>query len=170
MKRLAGPVSLQAGESSELSLKVEAMKAFTDCPRLKVLTSDSALALKIPVTFLRFSRPITDEPPEALLSSLAGEEVSEEFSGLNPSYKSLAALGEALRFEGSFGVSTSSKVPSLGRTGLLVTAEVLGKQVAGKVVLRQDASGGIVTVLSQSIKLRREVLSLILAVVSRPSH
>ena len=168
MKRLAGPVRLQVGENAELTLRVEAMKAFTDCPRLKLTTSESALALKVPVTFLRFSRPMTDESPEALLSSLVGEEDSEEFSGLNPAYKSLAALGEALRFEGSFGLL--SKVPSLGRTGLLLTAEVLGKRVVCKVVLREDASGGTVTVLSQSTKLRREVLGLVLALVARPSH
>lgn len=170
MKRVTVPISLQVNESTEFSLRIEAMKAFTDCPRLKLVTSDSTLCLKLPVTFLRFSRPIGDISFEELLSSLEGDETSSEFSGLNPAYKSLATLGEGLRFDGCFGVITGSKVPGLGRTGLLVTAEVIGKLVLCKVVLRPDASGGVVTALSQSVKLRKEVLSLILALLARPSH
>lgn len=159
---------LQPGEKTEVRLIVTALKVFTDCPRLKIATSKEALMMKIPVTFLRFSRPVNEPHPEGLLKSLSGEEVSEEFIGLNPAYKSLATLGEGLSFDGRFAVLPGTKVPSLGRTGILLVSEVLGKLVLCKVVLRPDASGGVVTALSQSTKLRREVLSLVLGQTARP--
>ena len=166
MKAPQCPFPLEAGKTAKVLIRLQATKVFADCPRLKVATNESAVVLKLPITFLRFSKGVTPDSPQALIDSLSAFESAAEFVGLNPNFKSLAGLAEALSFEGSFQVLTMSKLQSLGRTGILLVADVIGKTVICKVTLRSDASGGTVSAMSLSTKLRNEVLRLVVGTVS----
>ena len=163
MKAPGCPIVIQQREMTKVLVRVQAKGFFADSPKLVIRTASVAQGLKLPITLLRLCHPPKHDSPSDLLSALSPYSTSEDFSGLNPAFTKMAHIADAISYEGRFQVYTSSKVPTLGRTGVMLCGECLSQDVAGKVVLRPDASGGTITALASSAVLRKELLALLKA-------
>lgn len=150
-------------------LRLEAHGFFAECPRLLVRTV-SAQTLKLPISLLRVCHPPNHDSPAETLSALSSYALSDDFHERNPALTKMSHILEAISFGDHFQVYTSSRVPALGKTGVMICGVCLGQDVVCKVDLRPDANGGTITCLASNALLRKELLSHLKSVLSPPRN
>jgi hypothetical protein len=163
-------MDLEGNESAKVLVRLQAQDFFAESPRMLIRTASVVQTLKLPITILRICHPPSRESPSETLSALSSYAISDDFNGMKPEYTRMTQIIEAISYEGRFLAYTAAKVPALGKAGVLICAECLGQDVACKVVLRPDASGGTITCFSSNATLRKELLAHLKATLSPSTY
>lgn len=159
MKAAQFPICLDPAETVKVMLRLEVHGFFAECPRLMVRTVSAAQILKLPISLLRICHPPSHDSPAETLAALSPYALSDDFHGWNPAFTKMPHIVEAISFSDHFQSYTYTKVPALGKTGIMICGVCLGQDIVCKVVLRPDATGGTITCLASNALLRKELLS-----------